>query len=278
MPRKSCLVLLLAIGSLAYGQSQNLSVMTFNVRYPSPDDGVNVWEQRRDILVETVRLKNPDIMGTQELFYSQGEYIVENLPEYTWFGTSRRGNHEDEHMGIFYKPDKLSLVQSGDFWLSETPDEPGSSSWDMSLPRMVTWGLFEIAGSGRQFILGNTHFPHRAEDEAARLECAKVILGRIQDAPPGVPLILIGDFNTTADSEVHNLLSTRFSDAWLETGTRSGPEATFNEWTGVTGGRRIDWIFYSGAVSPDQVETVTHNRDGSYPSDHYPVYAEFTFE
>lgn len=272
------LAVLLGICSLAYGQQQTLSVMSFNVRYPSPDDGENVWELRRDILVETIRVKDPDLMGTQELYYSQGEYIVENLPDYTWFGISRRGNHDDEHMGIFYKPDRLTLVQSGEFWLSETPDVPGSSSWDMSLPRMVSWGLFEFAGSGRQFILGNTHFPHREQDEAARLECAKVIFERMQDAPPGIPVILIGDFNAAAGGDVYELMLSQFTDAWQDTVHRSGPEATFNEWTGVTEGRRIDWILYQGLVRPDQVETVTHNRDGSYPSDHYPVYAEFTFE
>src|SRR3954452_15385098 len=83
----------------AFG-ADSLRVMTFNVRYPAKGDGPNVWEARRDLLVDTVRKNAPDLMGTQELFYEQGQYIVEKLPEYAWFGVSRRGNHEDEHMGV----------------------------------------------------------------------------------------------------------------------------------------------------------------------------------
>jgi len=126
-----------------------LRVMTFNVRYPNPGDGANVWPARRDLLVEVIRSRRPDLVGTQELYYEQGQYIVEKLPEYAWFGLSRRGNHEDEHMGVFYRKNRLRVIDSGDFWLSATPEKPGSISWNMSLPRMVTWAQFEIAGVRR---------------------------------------------------------------------------------------------------------------------------------
>ena len=109
----------LALASLA--QADPLRVMTFNVRFPSPDDGDNVWEHRKDILVDTIRQYQPDVLGTQEMFYFQGNYIVDELTEYQWFGISRRGNHDNEHMGIFYKRDRLFVVESGNFWLSENP-------------------------------------------------------------------------------------------------------------------------------------------------------------
>ena len=114
--------------------AQTLRVMTFNVRYPSPDDGPNRWDFRSDLLVDTIRDKAPDLFGTQELFYEQGRYIVEKLHGYTWFGISRRGNREDEHMGVFYRTESLRLVESGNFWLSETPEAPGSMSWNVTLP------------------------------------------------------------------------------------------------------------------------------------------------
>lgn len=252
--------------------AQTLGVMTFNVRYPSPDDGPNVWENRRDILVETIGLKNPDLFGTQELFYKQGQYIVEKLPGYTWFGISRRGNHEDEHMGVFYKPAKLRLVESGSFWLSESPDKPGSMSWDVSLPRMATWGLFEIAATGRRFYFYNTHFPHRRQDTVARIECAKVIAERMGALPGDVPFLMTGDFNAQAGEEVYKVLVPPLKDVWMETKRRSGPETTSSRWRGNTEGRRIDWILYRGNVEVLDAETVTHNREGRYPSDHYPVF------
>ena len=275
---KNLILLLLSLALCFPGFGETLRLMSFNVRYPSPDDGPNVWEQRRDILVETVRLKDPDLMGTQELFYSQGQYIAGKLPEYTWFGISRRGNHEDEHMGVFYKPAKLTLVDSGNFWLSETPDTPASMSWNVSLPRMVTWGLFEIAGSGKRFYFYNTHFPHRRQDKAARMECAKVIAARIKTLPTEAPLILAGDFNSYLGEGIHQVLAGPLKDAWQETKHRSGPETTSSRWRANTTGRRIDWILYRGNLKVLEVETVTHNRNGRYPSDHYPVFAAITFE
>jgi endonuclease/exonuclease/phosphatase family metal-dependent hydrolase len=275
--KRTILILLSALVCVtALGDS--LRLMTFNVRYPSPDDGPNAWENRRDILVETIRLKNPDLIGTQELFFTQGEYIVSKLPDYKWFGLSRRGNHEDEHMGVFYKPSRLRLVESGNFWLSETPESPGSMSWNVSLPRMVTWALFEQAGGGQRFYFYNTHFPHRRQDEAARVECAKLIVDRIQDLPAEVPLILSGDFNAGINSDAHRILTGRLKDAWQETARKTGPTGTFNGFKGDAGGARIDWILYRGKIHPESVETVTFNRDGRYPSDHYPVFAVLDFK
>jgi endonuclease/exonuclease/phosphatase family metal-dependent hydrolase len=273
MLRKCGLVLLLA--ALA-AWPETLRVMTFNVRYPAKSDGPNVWENRRDLLVETIRLKDPDIFGTQELFHEQGQYIVEKLPAYAWFGLSRRGNQQDEHMGVFYKRDRLRRVESGDFWLSESPDVPGSMSWDVSLPRMVTWALFEIQGSGRRFYFYNTHFPHRREDEPARLNCARLIAQRIRKLPPRVPFILTGDFNAPAGGEVYTVFE-GLVDCWTTAAKRAGPEATFSAFKGSTAGPRIDWIFHRGGLKALEAETVTHNQDGRYPSDHYPVFAVLEF-
>ncbi len=275
MLRRRCLLILaLAVSACA----QPLRVMTFNVRLPLASDGANSWDNRRDIFVETVRRMAPDLMGTQELWYIQGQYIVEKLPEYKWFGISRRGNHEDEHMGVFYKPAKLTLLDSGNFWLSETPEAPGSRSWNIDYPRMVTWGLFEINASKRRFYYYNTHFPHRPQDQAARIECAKIIAARVQALPAGVPFLLTGDFNTQLGDEVHQVLTPYLTDAWQKAPKRAGPEATMSQWTGSTTGSRIDWILFRGNFTVSEVETVTFNQDGRYPSDHYPVFAAMTLQ
>jgi endonuclease/exonuclease/phosphatase family metal-dependent hydrolase len=270
------IMLLLALAAIACAQP--LRVVTFNVRLPLASDGANAWDNRRDIFVETVRRMDPDLMGTQELWNSQGQYIVEKVPQYKWFGISRRGNQQDEHMGVFYKPGKLTLLDSGNFWLSETPETPGSSSWNIDYPRMVTWGLFEIAANKKRFYYYNTHFPHRAQDQAARIECAKIIAARIKSLPEGAPFILTGDFNTQLGDEVHKVLTPYLTDAWQQSPKRSGPEATMSQWTGSTTGPRIDWILYRGKFTVDEVETVTYNQDGRYPSDHYPVFVSLTLQ
>jgi endonuclease/exonuclease/phosphatase family metal-dependent hydrolase len=258
--------------------AQTLRVMTFNVRYPSPDDGPNRWELRRDLLVSTIRDKPPDLVGTQELFFEQAQYIVGKLPEFAWFGISRRGNHEDEHMGVFYRKESLRLLDSGNFWLSETPDAPGSMSWNVSLPRMVTWGLFELKQGGRRFYFFNTHFPHRREDDQARLECAKVLAERIGKSPKEVPLILTGDFNTVPDSPPYALLSGELRDSRLAAERRVGPDGTNSGFAGSTTGRRIDWIFYRGALRALESETIVKGQEGRFPSDHFPVTVLFEFQ
>jgi len=269
-------VLLLVLGSTALAEP--LRVMSFNVRYPSQDDGPNIWENRRDTLVRTILAKDPDVMGTQELFHLQGEYIVEKAPAYGWFGISRRGNQEDEHMGVFYKKEKLRLVESGNFWLSETPEIPGSISWDMSLPRMVTWALFERLDNGTRFYFYNTHFAHRREDDNARLESAKLLVQRLRALPRDVPVIVTGDFNAPAGEQVYRtLLEAGLEDAWTKAPTRSGAETTLSRWSGSREGRRIDWILYQGGPTPIEAETVTYNENKRYPSDHYPVLAVFDF-
>jgi endonuclease/exonuclease/phosphatase family metal-dependent hydrolase len=225
-----------------------------------------------------VRAYDPDLMGTQELFYSQGEYIREKLPEYAWFGISRRGNREDEHMGVFYKASKLRLVNSGNFWLSETPEKPGSMSWDVSLPRMVTWGLFETKAGKRRFYYYNTHFPHRREDAAARLKCAQVIVERAGRLPKNIPFILTGDFNAQPDGDAHQLFAKDWQDAWKTAPVRFGPEGTSSGFAGSMTGRRIDWIFLRGAVKALQTSSVTLNDKGRFPSDHFPVFTVLQIE
>ena len=253
--------------------------MTFNVRLPASGDGPDVWDARRDILVGVIRDRQPDVVGTQELFQLQGDYIVEKLPEYAWFGLSRRGNHEDEHMGVFYRKSRLELLASGNFWLSETPDQAGSMSWGASLPRMVTWADFRDRKSRKKFRFFNTHFPHRREDAEARKQCAQVIAGKLKTVPRRTTVVLTGDFNTDPASEPYAVLAGWLKDAWKEVEKPVGPEATFHGFKGTpTGLGRIDWILYRGRLVPREAETITANQGGRYPSDHFPVLVRFEWK
>jgi endonuclease/exonuclease/phosphatase family metal-dependent hydrolase len=248
--------------------------MSFNVRYANPQDGPDRWDNRRGLFMETIRQKAPDLIGTQELLRSQALDMAEALPEYAWFGRSRRGDESDEHMGVFYRRDRLELIDSGDFWLSETPERPGSSSWSMSLPRMVTWGRFRLR-NGPEFLLLNTHFAHRREDEPARQKSARLIASRISLYDEALPIVLTGDFNAPAGGETYALLSPPLKDAWKEAGKRAGPEGTFHGFTGKPGEARIDWILFRAPWRVLEAETVTTQREGRFPSDHFPVFAVF---
>ncbi len=274
--------LLIVIFSLvlctAFAAGETLRVMSYNVRYPAKGDGPNRWELREDTFIRSIRAKNPDLIGTQELFYIQGESIVKNLPEYEWFGNSRRGNREDEHMGVFYKRNKLRVIESGNFWLSDTPEVAGSQAWGANLPRMVTWALFEVKESGKRFYFYNTHFHHTQQANAARVNSAKLIVDRIAKLPADVPLVLTGDFNAVApEAEAYKILTANLQDARGTAGRTIGPEGTTSGFAGREGGRRIDWILHRGGWTVLEFETVLYNEDGRYPSDHYPVVSLFEF-
>jgi endonuclease/exonuclease/phosphatase family metal-dependent hydrolase len=248
--------------------ARDLRVMSFNVRYPNPDDGPNRWEARAPILIDTIRAADPDLIGTQELYRRQGDAIVRALPHWRWFGRDRHGRHADEHMGIFYRSDRLRLVRHGDFWLSDTPDRVGSSSWDIDLPRMVNWGEF-VRADGRRFVFFDTHFPHRDVDGAARARAAEVLLARMQAIAGTLPVVVAGDLNAKPDSDAYRAFAGVLTDAWQQAPVKVGPAMTFHDFTG-TPDRRIDYLFVRG-FTPVSARVATDQRAGRYPSDHFPV-------
>jgi endonuclease/exonuclease/phosphatase family metal-dependent hydrolase len=265
-----CIACVLAVAPI---HAQPLRVMTFNVRYPSDKDGVNHWDARRDLVVEMLRAEDPDVIGTQELYKRQGDELVARLPELTWFGESRKGGTEDEHMGVFYRKNRLKVLESGNFWLSDTPDVPGSRTWGNLYPRLVTWARFVRIADGLTFTFYNTHLPYRDVDEDARIRGAQLILARLKALPGNEIVILVGDFNAPPESRVYSTLTGTFADAWSASAKRSGPEGTFHGFTGKAE-RRIDWILFRG-LKALSVETVTTNKAPRYTSDHFPVIAQF---
>ncbi|WP_294326182.1 endonuclease/exonuclease/phosphatase family protein [uncultured Sphingomonas sp.] len=261
--------LALALAAVALpADARDLRVMSFNVRYPNPDDGANRWEARAPILIDTIRSADPDVIGTQELYRRQGDAIVAALPHWRWFGRDRHGGHADEHMGILYRTDRLRLVRHGDFWLSATPDRVGSASWGIDLPRMVNWGEFRRA-DGQRFVLFDTHFPHRDVDAVARTRAAEVLLGRMRGIAGRLPVVVTGDLNAQPDSAAYRVFTGALTDAWQQAPKRSGPVLTFHDFTG-TPDRRIDYVFVRG-LRPVSARVATDHRGPRYPSDHFPV-------
>ncbi len=266
------LLTIAALAAAVPAMARDLTVMSLNIRLPSDGDGANRWELRRDLTTATIRRANPDVIGTQELFKRQGDDLVARLPHYRWIGVGRSGAEraDDEHVGVFYRTDRLQVERWSNFWLSDTPEVPGSITWGHPLPRMVTWAIFRER-DGKRFALFNTHLPYREEDEAAREKGAALLAARIPAIAGDLPVVLTGDFNTVPDSPTHRRLAQDMADAWTATAKRSGPEATFHGFTGKPD-RRIDWIFTKG-FTPLSVTVIDTRRGEVFPSDHYPVVA-----
>jgi endonuclease/exonuclease/phosphatase family metal-dependent hydrolase len=268
------LVLSSALSMGACGETP-LTVMSFNVRYATAFDGPNSWPHRKDVLAAVIRRCAPDLIGTQECLEPQAEFIAQALPDYRWIGIGREADGKGEMAAVFYKKDVLSPIETGNFWLSETPDVPGSTSWKSSCTRMVTWARFRHIKADRFLFFFNTHFDHASEH--ARQESARVLLERIGALPSDATVIVTGDFNAAAEDSApwRTLTAGGLADAWVTAGERIGPEVTFGGFRPPQMDRRerIDWVLTRGPIKSARCETVVYNQQGRYPSDHFPVVA-----
>ena len=246
-----------------------LTVMSFNVRTPADTEAGRRWDDRRDAMVSVIKDARPAVMGTQELVKAQADYLTGRLPGYRWFGEGRRGGEGDEHMGIFYDAAVVALEQSGNFWLSDTPEVAGSVSWGHPYPRMVTWGLFKRLDDGRRFYLLNTHLPYREEDEDARVRGAKAILAHIATLPAGTPVVLTGDFNSEPGSATYKAFTAALRDARTQVQAPRGPQKTFHDFSGQAT-KELDWVLLRGFTARS-FDTVEAKVNGVLPSDHFPL-------
>lgn len=257
-------------------QAVPVKVMTFNIRTSMGQDGDNVWPNRKALVAETIRQYSPDVLGLQEALEEQIEYLADALPEYRWIGVDRGlngGTGLSEATPIFYRFSELSPLESGTFWLSDTPDQPSPGRRGA---RIVTWARFYHLETGRQLYVFNTHLTLRRGPR--QVESAEQITDRIAVLPPGTPVIVTGDFNATAEATDTWYAATAngLQDSWLIADEKRGPPVTWSGFSPPVDGRedRIDWILVGGPVRAHAVETVLHNDGGRYPSDHFPVFAE----
>ena len=257
-----------------------LRVMTFNIRYGTAQDGANRWDLRKQRVVQTIRQFRPDLVGTQETMAFQAEYLQQQLDEYAYVGKLREPDQPDsEQSGVLFRRSRFVDLEQGHFWLSETPDVPGSKSWDSSLPRMVTWlKLFDLQ-SHRPLYLLNTHFDHRGRE--ARRQAAVLLGQRVTQLDPQFPVIVTGDFNCGEGSPPYQTLlaSDRLRDAYrLAHPIRQPNEGTFNGFQGTRSGERIDWILVSSLFTVEAAEIVVDGPDQPAASDHHAVTARLRLD
>lgn len=258
-----------------------LRVMSFNLRYASAAPP-NAWPARLPVVQEVLRQQSPDVIGTQEGFYSQIKDIEAAVPDYRWIGLGREGGSRSEFMAVFYRPERLEPLEFDHFWLSDTPNVMGSATWGNTNKRMVTWVRFLDRATGQTFYFVNTHFDFTDDFHERSIA---LLQSRIQALETALPLILVGDFNAAAgQSRAWNLLikgSDPLTDTWLTARERRSAEvATFHNYApAVPSGGRIDWILTRGAVQALAAEIVQFvSESGQYPSDHFPIVADIAFE
>lgn len=269
---------LLFASSLVF--SQDLKVMTYNIRLSVDSDKENSWNNRKDDALALMSYYHPDYFGVQEAIPQQMIDIKTNLKDYDFVGVGRDdGKNQGEYSAIFYDKNKLEVTKSGTFWLSETPEKP-SRGWDAAYNRVCTYAFFKIKKTGRQFLAMNLHFDHVGN--VARVNSAKLILEKIKKLnPKNVPLTLTGDFNLTDDSEPIKIISKSLDNVFYHSKKKAhyGSKGTFTGFDINTIPQdRIDYIFVKGFEVLSN-RTINDRRENLlYPSDHFPVLTEISFK
>jgi endonuclease/exonuclease/phosphatase family metal-dependent hydrolase len=264
-----------------FGQDAFLRVMTFNIRYDNPEDGINRWDNRKQIVSDAIIEHSIDLAGMQEVLINQLNNLDDFLPGYRHLGVGRDdGKTAGEYVPIFYKYDRFRLLDNGTFWLSTTPLDTGSVGWDAALTRICTWGKFLDIACGQEFFFLNTHFDHMGD--TARVGSARLILDFIEDQTNDLPVILTGDFNCSPEEKPYKVLINNddgLRDVCLSSKSSvSCIEGTFNGFGSEKDPLRIDMIFIKGRWEVNSYEVLKIKDKEMFISDHWPIVTELKIE
>lgn len=263
---------------------------TFNIRLQNGGDekaGVG-WSVRRDRVADYIKRNHIDVIGMQEVLHTQLEDLLQRLPEYDYVGVGRTdGATKGEYSPVFFLKERFEVLEKGNFWLSETPDVPGSVGWDAALERIASYAKLRDKATGKVFMAVNTHFDHVGVK--ARRESAKLIMRKIQEIVGTRPAVVTGDFNVTEDDEAYTtmlggemvngqLMNCKFNDAYHMTPNHTGTCYTWHQFCQIPPLKceKIDFIFITPTIR------VTHSHievpDPKFMlSDHNPHWADLEF-
>jgi endonuclease/exonuclease/phosphatase family metal-dependent hydrolase/dienelactone hydrolase len=278
----------LKLSELAQEADAPLRAMTFNIRYDNAGDGENRWSERRDLVVKTIADYGPDVLGLQEALKHQLDYVLEKLPRYESLGVGRDdGEAAGEFSALLYDPKRFECLESGTFWLSDTPTVPGSRSWGNGIPRICTWARLRDLASERVLLVYNAHLDHR--NQPSRHKGLELIAARAAgelggesedgDASPraAAGLVVMGDFNASElSNEIRFILAAKsigVVDTYRVLHRGAKYAGTFNGFEGTADGAKIDYVLANGALEVVEAAIVREHDAGRYPSDHFPVTA-----
>lgn len=278
--KKIALLLLLSGMAVPLFSQHTLKIMTFNIRLDVASDSLDNWQYRKDNLASQVLFYETDILGVQEALTNQMQDLEKLLSEYQHMGVARDTSLKwGEYNAIFYKKDRLKLLDHNTFWLSPHPDQKGVKGWDAALPRIVTWAHFQDVRTNKKFYVFNTHFDHMGIN--ARKESAHLILNEITRITNENPVVLMGDFNSRISEEPYKVLTNERDPLHVVDGRNIsinppyGPYGTFNGFKNSEDeGGPIDFIFVKNKVKVLKHAVFSESWKGRFSSDHFPVYVE----
>lgn len=268
----------LAFGNLLYAQETHLNIASYNIRYANPNDAPDTWENRAPVVINMIRFHELDIVGIQEGLDRQVYDLSEGLTNFGHVGVGRDdGAEKGEYTAIFFNKDKVKLLNSDTFWLSEDTSQP-NKGWDAALPRICTWAEFESLETGSRFYVFNTHFDHVGIK--ARSESATLIMKKASEIAGDATVILTGDFNVDQQNEAYKRLSksAMFNDSYEVAYLVYANNGTFNSFDNTkSSDRRIDHIFVTNDIKVEKYGILTDTYHNRFPSDHFPVMVKVRF-
>ena len=285
-------------------KAPQVRVMTYNVRYSAGDrkSKDNNWLARRDDFAHMVERENPDVVGFQEVLPDQRKWLETRFPDYVFIGEGRNADRVNgEASPVAFRRDRFEAVTNGTFWLSKTPDVPGSKSWGTAIQRICTYAVLKDRATGKTFSFANTHTDHRSEE--AREKGMLLIIERMKDFGKGAPVVFVGDHNCLEYEKPAKAVSKLLTDAIYLAKAPQGSWRTFNFWSwhekevsimealkkpidkrsipgDMSDMKRIDYIYVSPGTKVLDYRTVSDTRPGTrlYPSDHFPSVATIEFK
>ncbi|WP_108821789.1 endonuclease/exonuclease/phosphatase family protein [Dysgonomonas sp. Marseille-P4361] len=250
---------------------------SFNLRMDTPADSLNSWIHRKDKVNDLIRYHELDIIGTQEGFIHQIKDMVE-LGDYAYVGVGRDdGAEAGEHSAIIYKKSRLSVLDKGDFWFSETPEKP-SYGWDATIRRICSWAKFKDMITGKEFYFFSLHYDHRGV--LARKNSSLLLIKKVKEIAKDYPVMVTGDFNATPESEPMQII---FKDGFLFDSRELSSTKPYGT-VGTTSSfkasapmnKRIDYILVTSGIQVSKYAVLNEMQYGRFPSDHFPVVADIT--
>lgn len=254
-----------------------LTILSFNIRYGTARDGDHAWPNRRELVAGVIRDHAPHLVGVQEALRFQLDELAGGLPRYRELGVGRDdGATAGEYSAILVDTLRLTVLASGTFWLSDTPDVPGSMHWGNRITRIATWARLVDRATGDTIRFYNTHWDH--ESQPSRERSAALLLDRIStDRGANDRILLAGDFNAGEDNPAfQRLLSdarTRLRDTFRSRHPAATVVGTFNAFRGDSTGDRIDAVLAGPGWEVLRAEIDRRRVGGLWPSDHFPVLA-----
>jgi endonuclease/exonuclease/phosphatase family metal-dependent hydrolase len=261
--------------SITLCQAQNVKVMSFNIRLDTPNDSINQWPKRAHKVYALIKKYDPDLIGLQEVLHHQLTDLLDNLAGYSYIGVGRDdGKTKGEYSAILYKKDRFGAMGQSTFWLSETPDIPGSKSWDAAITRVASWGTFKDLKSNKDFLMINTHFDHIGVE--ARKNSAALLKKKAKEIAKDYPLIITGDFNCTRDDAPYKTIMDPQAIILVDPAPKNPPGTFCSFKVNSIECKPIDYIFHSAEWKSNTYQVIRDNDGKYYPSDHLPVMVQLT--